>query len=87
MSRIDELKKVINDAYREIASIQGECSHPVSCVTKKYGGDTGNWDRGDDCHWIDLHCELCNKEWRVYDDTDGDEGYRAMSMKYTREIR
>lgn len=88
MSRIEELRKIVSDAQAEIALIQSECVHPVSCVTKQYDGNTGNYDPSDNCYWINLHCELCEKKWSVYDnDKDDDSGYRAMSLKYKREIK
>jgi len=96
MNRIEELKLVISQAQAEINLIQEECTHPVSCTTKKYTGDTGNWDRYDDSWSIDLHCELCGKRWGYsysrHDDYDNDKKgkrakYMEASKKYTREIK
>lgn len=39
------------------------CSHPNA--TKKYCGDTGNWDRAADSYWIEYRCPDCGKKWNV----------------------
>lgn len=43
-------------------ALQETCAHPNA--TKKYGGDTGNWDRSQDSYWIDFSCPDCRKRWR-----------------------
>ncbi len=91
MSRINELKEIIKSAQTEIKQIQSECSHPVSCVTKKYTGNTGSWDRNDDSYTINLHCELCDKSWNFsyngYSKVEEVEQYKEYSKMYTREIK
>ena len=86
MNRIEEIKDQIDSLYKELKEIQDECSHPVSCVTKKYEASTGNWDRSDDSYWINLYCSLCDKKWTVKD-SESDDAYRQASIKYTREIK
>lgn len=49
-----------DDAEKELRSL---CSHPN--VSKKYCGDTGNWDRSQDSYWIEYKCPDCNKFWTV----------------------
>lgn len=70
MSKVDQLRKEIKERMDQIYEIQNECSHPKSCVEKKYGSDTGNWDSSNDCYWVDLHCTLCDKKWTAYDDNE-----------------
>jgi len=45
------------DALRE------RCRHPN--VEKQHKGDTGNWDRGQDCYWTEFNCPDCQKFWTV----------------------
>ena len=45
----------------EEKNLQNLCRHPD--VSKKYKGDTGNWDRSDDCYWIEFKCPDCKKFW------------------------
>ena len=47
-----------NTAYK---MLQQECQHPNK--TSKRSGSTGNWDRNDDCYWIDHYCPDCDKRW------------------------
>ena len=44
-------------------ALQEDCPHPDA--SKKYCGDTGNWDRNDDSHWIEYKCPDCGKFWTV----------------------
>jgi hypothetical protein len=81
MSRITEIKTQIADLTNELKQIQSECSHPVSCVTGKYGANTGNWCPDDDVWWITLYCSLCDKGWTVYSHSK-DDAYRQAAMKY-----
>jgi hypothetical protein len=63
MNRIEELRKVIAECHQEMAKIQEECSHPNSCVTYKYGANTGNYDPYADSYWVDFRCGLCGYKW------------------------
>lgn len=45
----------------EETNLQNLCPHPD--VSKTYRGDSGNWDRSDDCYWIEFNCPDCNKYW------------------------
>ena len=53
-SRIDKL----NDCYKDLQQI---CTHPNK--TSKRNGSTGNWDRNEDCYWINHYCPDCDKRW------------------------
>lgn len=61
---IAKLKVEVAELQKKIAEIQRLCSHPVSARTMSSGGSTGNWDRSQDCYWVDHHCQLCDKQWR-----------------------
>jgi hypothetical protein len=63
MSIVQELKAQIRETNERIETIQSECSHPSSCVTKIADSDTGNWDKRDDSYWYDCRCDLCDKIW------------------------
>ena len=65
MSKIKELQMKISECHAKIKRIQDDCSHPEDCVTKKYGGSSGNYDPTCDEYWIDFHCDLCDKRWRT----------------------
>lgn len=58
--RVNILNKIskLSDQLMELQSL---CSHPD--VTKKYGGNTGNYDPSADCYWIDWRCPDCDKRW------------------------
>lgn len=45
----------------ELYELQMLCTHPD--LTKKYGGNTGNYDPSQDSYWIDWHCPDCGKRW------------------------
>lgn len=62
--KIEKLQLKIKTIESEIHTIQLECQHPN--VAKKHGSSTGNWDRGDDCYWIDYNCPDCQKRWTEY---------------------
>lgn len=61
--KLDSLLAQQEDIASKIKQLQETCQHPEAIV--KYRGDTGNWDKGDDCYWIDNNCPDCNKYWRV----------------------
>lgn len=79
MSRIDEIHREIAALDKELADIQSSCSHPDPCVEYKYGSNTGNWDKGDDCYWIDFKCSLCDLNWTVHSGTKNWEKYSSFS--------
>jgi len=60
-----KLKDEIRELQSRIESIQTSCSHPKEAVTEKPGASTGHYSPGDDSYWIDYHCHLCDKRWRV----------------------
>lgn len=43
--------------------LQANCLHPDA--TKKYCGNTGNYDRTADSYWIEFKCPDCRKQWSV----------------------
>lgn len=49
--------------YLQLKLLQGVCQHPD--VTKKYGGNTSNYDPSADSYWIDWRCPDCNMAWRT----------------------
>jgi len=46
---------------KELAKLQAACQHPN--VTKKYEGNTGNYDPTADSYWITFNCPDCRKRW------------------------
>lgn len=62
----------------ELYELQTICTHPD--ITKKYCGDTGNYDPSQDSYWINWHCPDCDKRWT----TDQD---RENVLKPGREIK
>jgi len=60
-----KLRDEIRILQNKITSIQEQCSHPKEAVTEKAGASTGHWCPGDDSYWVDKHCHLCDKRWRV----------------------
>lgn len=53
----DKIKKL----NEQIAELQSLCTHLD--VTKKYKGDTGNYDPSADSYWIEWRCPDCGKFW------------------------
>lgn len=74
ISILDKITKLGN----QLTELQSLCLH--TDVTKKYGGDTGNYDPSQDSYWIDWHCPDCGKRWT----TDQD---RENVLKPGREIK
>lgn len=64
MTLVPELRRQIALLQKRIESIQDDCSHPDSAVTKTARSDTGNYDRSQDEYWNDCECLLCLKRWR-----------------------
>lgn len=48
----------------EMKIIQDRCKH--SETIKKYGGSTGNYDKSEDCFWVEYTCVDCDKKWTEY---------------------
>lgn len=80
--QIRNKRRAIGDKFVKLSiqldELQSECTHPD--VTKKYGGNTGNYDPSADRYWIDWRCPDCDKFWR----TDQD---RENVLKSGREIK
>lgn len=70
--QIQRKRKTIRDKYVtlsiQLAELQEICNHPD--VTKKYGGNTGNYDPSADSYWIDWHCPDCDKRWTTDQDRE-----------------
>lgn len=47
--------------FESIQLLQSICPHPTP--TKRYRGDTGNYDKSEDTYWIEWHCPDCEKHW------------------------
>lgn len=56
-----KIERKISDLQTELKQLQEECGHPN--LEKKYGSDTGNYDRSQDCYWTDYNCPDCGKRW------------------------
>lgn len=52
----------------ELYELQTLCTH--TNVTKKYGGNTGNYDPSADSYWIDWNCLDCGKRWTTDQDRE-----------------
>lgn len=74
--KIERLNSKIQKLREDIKQVQEACPH--ADLTYKYGGDSGNYDRSQDCYWIDWHCNDCGKSWT----TDQDNGYHLTSVVY-----
>lgn len=66
MSIVIEIKEQIKKLNAQLKDIQDSCNHPESCVEKKNGSNTGNYDPHADCYWTDYYCKLCEKKWTKY---------------------
>lgn len=60
------INEEISNLYKELKKHQEKCKHLKA--TKKYGANTGNWDRGSDSYWASLRCPTCLAIWRVDND-------------------
>jgi hypothetical protein len=58
LATINKHQEKWDQAERDLRDI---CPHPDA--SKKYCGSTGNWDRSDDCYWIEWKCPDCGKKW------------------------
>ena len=52
----------------QLVELRTLCSHPD--LTKKYGGNTGNYDPSADSYWIDWACPDCGKRWSTDQDRE-----------------
>ena len=55
----DKIKKLRD----ELNTLQSVCLH--TNATKKYRGNTGNYDPSENCYWIDFYCPDCDKRWQT----------------------
>lgn len=58
----------ISKLYEQLAQLQSLCTHPN--VTKKFKGDTGNYDPSADRYWIEWACPDCGKRWTTDQDRE-----------------
>ena len=58
LATINKHQEKWDQAERDLRDI---CPHPDA--SKKYRGSTGNWDRNDNCYWIEWKCPDCGKKW------------------------
>jgi hypothetical protein len=65
LPELDIVYAIIGEAQAFIKRVQDNCEHSRETLVGKHDADTGNWDRGDDSYWIDFHCQICDKRWRV----------------------
>lgn len=63
--RIEEAKRVMDEAERTYLNLQTACSHPLIAREYVNHGSTGGWDRGSDLHWTEHRCKLCDKRWQT----------------------
>lgn len=61
---IKALEFMIEENQKRIKHLRAVCDHPEEKRTFKYGSDTGNWSKSDDCYWVDIAC-ACGKNWRL----------------------
>lgn len=59
--RVLEIKAERKKLYYELLDLQLVCEHPN--VTKKYRGNSGNYDPSADSYWIEWRCPDCEKAW------------------------
>ena len=59
---VARLNKIIDDAKKDIESIQSLCPHPNATKIKR--GDSGNIMTGrDESYWKKCKCPDCGKQW------------------------
>ena len=59
----DIIESLQTELSQQITDLRKKCSHQN--LTYKYGGSSGNWDKSDDCYWIDWNCEDCGHSWNT----------------------
>ena len=67
--------------HANLGTLREECTHQD--LTYKYGGDSGNYDRSQDCYWIDWNCNDCGKRWS----TTQDDSYNLTKVVYPHAVR
>lgn len=63
MTVINDLREQISALQSKINEIQNECSHPKSCVTKKYHEATDEYGTTVTNKWNTFSCSLCEHRW------------------------
>lgn len=79
--KLQRIQGKMQKLHDELKSLREECPHQN--LTYKYGGDSGNYDRSQDCYWIDWGCSDCDKRWT----TSQDNSYHLTSVVYPHAIR
>ncbi len=75
---VAKLRKKIQALNTKIADIRDSCPHTK--VKTEYGSNTGNYDPGADCYWIDVDCLECGQHMHFDSERDKTE-YRFYSLK------
>ena len=57
VEQIESLEAVLD-------SFVAKCSHPKEFLIKEYKSSYGNYDKTQDCYWINFHCKVCDKRWQ-----------------------
>ena len=60
-SKLDTLRRAIENMHKEIAELQNKCAHPEKYLKKVNKANTGNWCPQDDSYWTEFDCSLCGK--------------------------
>lgn len=63
-SQYETLTERLKFVVQEIETLRESCPHTNIEATP--GSDVGNWDRGDDCYWVDWKCLDCCGSGRTY---------------------
>lgn len=60
-NKVIKLKRQQIKLNNQLLELQTMCTHHN--VTKKFCGNTGNYDPSSDSYWIDWSCLDCGKRW------------------------
>ena len=77
------LEKKLAKIYKEYEVLQDTTCEHKHDLEYKLGGSSGNWDRSDDCYWIDWKCNECGKRWT----TDQNDIYNLTTKVYPHAVR
>lgn len=61
MKSVSQLKEEINNLWAKIDRIENKCKHLIVRTVLK--ADTGNDNPALDCHWKEITCFTCEKQW------------------------
>lgn len=63
IDQIKELMVPVIEKQKELKEHQEKCQHARGTI--KYGANTGHFDPDDDMYWIDVHCDVCFKDFTL----------------------